>query len=55
MPEINLGALTNVKAKLEEDWAWEFSEVTEAAKAPLCQLNCGVLRLGSWRGIAVVE
>lgn len=48
MLEINLRALTNVKAKLEEAWARVCSGVTEIAKAILCQLNNGVFRLGNW-------
>lgn len=58
MLEINLRALTNVNAKLEEAWAGVCSGAAEIAKAVLCQLNNGVFRLGTgwvsgWGGDAV--
>lgn len=42
--EINLRALTNVRAKLEEAWA----EDCGTARAIPWQLNNGAFRLGNW-------
>lgn len=49
MLEINLRALTNVKAKLEKAWPGLCSGPTEITTAILCQLNNVVFRSGNWR------
>lgn len=49
--EINLSALTNVRAKLEEAWA----EDCGTARAIPWQLNNGAFRLGNWRGVAMAK
>lgn len=53
--EINLRALTNVKAELEEACVRVCSGATEIATAILCQLNNGVLRLGKPEGSRIKE
>lgn len=49
--EINLRALTNVRAKLEEAWA----EDCGTARAIPWQLNNGAFRLGNWKGVAMAK
>lgn len=46
MLEINLRALTNVKAKLEEARTGACTLATEIATAILCQLNNGAFGAG---------